>query len=194
MKNNRITYYSLYIIGFLSCFTTTLTLAADESPRAFESVYVGTSLNSTYPTSFSEDYYSSGGTSPTFHYRYFMKNDWLVGASLGFKILKDLEGSDSPLFTLEQKTTKIFRIYYPAWLGVGASMLYLVGVEKVNFPYQRNRDVPTQVGVGVHAMLLYKFGPKWVGHIELNRWRGTMNNRLHVVETGLGVTYEIGIR
>lgn len=172
---------------------TTLTAATDASPRAFENVYVGASLDSVYPISNSQDFYSKGGVSPALQYRYFMKDEWLIGVSGGFKLLQDLSGTDAPLFTIEQKTTKLFRIYYPFWLGFGISGVYIVGVEKVSFPYQRNRDVPVQIGAGVHSMLLYKMDSGLVSHIAINRWGGTIaKNKINILETSLGITYALG--
>ena len=186
-------FYFLYLIGLFAGLATPLAYANDEAPRAFENVYVGTSLNATYPAGLGQQYYSAGGTNPAFHYRYVMQDQWLLGASAGFKILKDLEGTEAPLFCIEQKTTKLFRIYFPFWLGVGVSGLYIVGVEKISFPYQRNRDIPVQVGAGVHGMLLYRYSSKWVANVEFNRWGGTMaGNKVNLIETGLGLTYAIG--
>lgn len=187
------TSYIFYLIGLLASLATPLARASDDTPRSFENVYVGTSLNATYPAGLGQEYYSAGGTSPTLHYRYVMQDRWLLGASAGFKILKDLEGTEAPLFCVEQKTTKLFRIYFPFWLGIGVSGLYVVAVEKISFPYQRNRDIPVQVGAGIHTMLLYRYSSKWMAHVDVNRWGGTSaNNKVNVVETGLGVSYAIG--
>lgn len=153
---------------------------------------MGVSVNSVYPIGLGQQHYSSGGVSPAFHYRYVMHDEWLLGASAGFKILKDLEGTEDPLFCVEQKTTRLLRVYYPFWLGFGISALYMVGVEKIDFPYQRKRDVPIQIGAGIHTMLLYRASSNVVAHAEINRWGGTMaRNKVNVLEASLGLTYAL---
>lgn len=166
--------------------------AADDASYAFGDVYIGGSLNATYPTSFSEDSFSSGGTNPGIHYRYFMHDRWVVGVSGGFKIFHTLDGAERAFFSITQKSTRIHRIYHPAWFGIGASAMYLAPVEKATLPYTRDRDFPAQiVGVGLHTVLFYKISDTMIAHLEVERWRGTNNNRLHVFETSLGLSLAV---
>ena len=164
---------------------------AEPDPQSFRPIYLGLSWSDVNPVSFSENYYSRGGGHPSVSYRYVMHDQWMVSISGGFKALYDFDGLELPYFTLTQQSSYLYRVYYPTWVSISAQVMYLTAVEKINLPFHRNRDIPTQVGAGASVGILYRYSEYVILNAEISRWRSTKNMTLHVLESSVGASYAI---
>ena len=158
---------------------------------AFSKSYGGGGLLKTNPTSFTENYYYQGLLSPFAQYRFFMHDEWVVGVSAGFKSLLSRKTADLSMFSVSQEFSRLFRIYHPSWLGIGFKSMYLVGVEKISLPYERDPDQPPQIGVGANLTFFFLANRDTLFQIEVSRWRGTLKNDLHVLELSSGLNFAI---
>ena len=151
---------------------------------AFNQIYFGAGLSKTTPTSFSEADYIAGLMGPNAYYRFFLHDSWAIGVAAGFKSLQRYDSSEVSFFTWTQSSTKLFRLYHPVWLGVGVNSMYMVGVNKVEIPYERAQTLPPQTGIGLSASIYYLINKSIFIQTEVQRWRGTASNRLHAYEIG----------
>ncbi|MCX6124655.1 MAG: hypothetical protein NTV34_07885 [Proteobacteria bacterium] len=159
--------------------------------NAYLPIYFGLTVGKTNPVSHTENDYESGVVGTSLHYRFFMHDQWGIGVAGGFKSLSKSEDLGLSYFVFSQDAYRLFRIYHPAWLGLGFKSMYMVGVQKVDLPYERNPNQPPQVGAGLNAALFYVISKNMLLNVELSRWRGTVNNKLHVLEFGVGFSHSI---
>lgn len=117
----------------------------------------------------------------------------MVSVSTGFKTLHKFDQTETNYFSVTQKSLRLFRIYHPAWFGIGAEGLYMVGAERPTLPYVRDKVVPPDFGVGVSASILYLVSPRLLVHADIARWRGTTTNKLHVIDVSLGINHTVGL-
>jgi hypothetical protein len=158
---------------------------------AFPKISLGIGYSKSNPTSFSLDEYESGHGSASVNYLYFMEDQWLLSVSGGFKTLVTTAEKEKTFFLVNFNSQKLIRIYHPLWLGIGFNTLYLVGVERQNIPYTRDKEQIAQVGAGVLASLIYSIDKNLTLVTSVQRWRGTANNRLHLVDFNVGVSWTV---
>lgn len=193
----KVSLLAVYINGVLGLWHSDIARAEalpelpEKSHNAFLPIYLGGGVSRVNPTSNSERNFSSGVVGSNVYYRFFMRDTWVVGISGGFKTLIKKSQEEISFFGLAQDSSRLFRIYHPAWLGVGFRTMYLAGAERANLPYERDPRNPPQIGVGLNLSFYYLAARNILIHSEVARWRGTAKNDLHVIEVGLGVSMAV---
>jgi hypothetical protein len=159
--------------------------------RAFSTHYFGASFTKTNPASFSQNLYSEGAASSAVQYKYFMRDEWMLALTAGFKSFIQPESSDVDFFAISFDSQRLYRVYHPTWIAVGFKSMYLIGVERAHIPYTRARDGAHQTGVGAVFSVIHQVGPEAIVHGSVERWRGTLDNKLHAIEFNVGVSFKV---
>ncbi len=165
-------------------FTTSL--FAEESSLEKESgktFLIGYSGN--YPVAHSSLTYEHSQYHPLIGMRHISEN-WVLGIATQYKFLKNkIDGSKLVLWALQEEINYKFRIYDPLYFLFGAKFLYLFPIQKGMFPFHKNEQFRSEVGVGTTASLTYFFMKKTGVGVFVDLWRGTATQKFQSLEFGI---------
>ena len=126
--------------------------------------------------------------SPGLSYQHRLTHPWVV--SVGYRpqsfINRRLQRPLS-LLTFSNATQRIMRLYHPFYLLVGTEVLYLIPVQKINPPIEKDPNFTTEIGLGARLSLWYLWSQNNLVFFDFERWRGTKTDRLHGMTLSLGL-------
>lgn len=144
-----------------------------------------------YPVDKSAEKFSRSIYHPIIGVRH-MGEDWVLGVSMQFKILKDkADDSKLVLWTLEEELNYRIRLYHPLYFLIGAKTMYLYPVRAAKYPFRRRTEFNPEVGVAATASFLYLFGEKTGVGLFADLWRGTATRKYQGLELGMHLVFPL---
>lgn len=162
--------------------------AQETIPKGYAKDYIFFQTGYETPVSESADLFEAQNPIYGLKYSHRLDSQWVVGLRFQRKpYVKKANDQTFSLLSFTNQTQAIFRLYHPLYFLVGTEISYLYPAQKSSPPPIKDPDLSTEVGVGVNSSLWLLFGPRKVLEFNLVRWRGTKTNRLHGIETTLGL-------
>jgi hypothetical protein len=159
----------------------------------FAANYLSLGISKNFPVDKGARQFQPGYYHPRIGYRYAFSDSWLMGISAQFKVLKTKNsGEVISLFTIEEQSLKIFRLYHPFYLLVGGKFMYLLPAKKPRLPIQKNGDLEIEVGAGATISLVYLINRASFFGAYIDQWRGTKTTKLQAIETGFFIATAVG--
>lgn len=167
-------------------FTDRTDFLPPQPPMAFAKHYISFEGGKNFPVGRSAEAVKPGFYHPKIGYRYVMDDTWLTGVSAQFKVLRGTEHATAvSLFTIEEQTQRLIRLYHPYYFAVGGKFMYLLPANKPRFPIQKHSQFGIEVGAGLSLAVLRQVGNFGYFGMYIDRWRGTKTTKLEGIETGL---------
>ncbi len=161
-----------------------------ESGRVFSKNYVSFGLTRNFPVTSSRRRFAAGENHPIFSYQHITSDRWLNSISAQFKMLEYQDSDEKlALFSLNQESSIIFRIYHPNYFLVGTKVYYFLPSKKGMIPLQKKTDLETEIGAGLSLGIFYLLTDHIGLKFYVDRWRGTKTRKLQGIETGTAVMY-----
>jgi hypothetical protein len=199
----RAKYLILFLFGFaLVGITKVPALFAEiDDPQSLALIqydyvlkenYISLELVRNQPFSTSQQEFTGGDVSQFFGFKHTLRDQWLMGVSVGFKRLKTIEENKHvTLFTVSQESMYLFRVAQSTYFALGPKLLYLLPTKGKKIPPEKERDYRREIGAAVSFACYHQFYKRFLASIRVERWRGLNREVFQGVETAVGVSYSL---
>ncbi len=159
-------------------------------PNAVDKDFLSLELTQNYPTSTMAGKLNPDSRQLHVTYYHLLNKTWAVGISAGFKSFKFKASNDSfALFNISNYAYYMIRLSHPLYLWAGGRWLYLMPIEKPQFPFRRNDDFQNEIGIAASLLLTYFTSDDLAFTFRVDRWRGTGTDNLHGIEVATGIAW-----
>jgi hypothetical protein len=177
------------LLSFLSSITT-----ADVRPidQAFSNQSIGAVSLLTIPNRYGSDFYVGSEFGYGLQYTHIMKDKWSIGIGFGFRTFNPkLDEPKEHFFKFYQDSSRLFRIRHPLWCSLGLRIGQMVGIEKVELPYTRNRNHSPEFIAGISSSVIWIFESGQKISASATQWRGTARNKIEGLDVEIALHHEI---
>ncbi len=163
------------------------------TPRPFSDDQIGLSLNRNFPLGVTRKTYgASRNYNLSVIYRRLLTPEWIAGIQFGFKaFFEHAKQSDLHIMSLTHEIYRLIRVYHPWYIGLGYRVQYLAPVVKQDIPTERVPDTESEVGAALSASICSSLSDETSMVFYADRWRGTKTSKLHGIEVGFGLLYQL---